>query len=143
MTDMVVVAVVSGTTRAESVLVEAARRADESDTVVHVLYVVGLEWYARLELHLAERLGIPTGSETIRSICERKADRLAAPALEEYEAVGRVGNPIDEIVQYAEQVGADTVVLDGAGHWGGGWWRRSSSLLEQLRERDVPVVPVY
>ena len=36
---MVVVAVVSETTRAESVLFEAVRRADESDTVVHVLYL--------------------------------------------------------------------------------------------------------
>lgn len=138
-----IVAVVSGTTSPERVVVEAARRADDSGGAVHVLYVLGLEWYASAELWLAERLRIPTGTETIRGVCERKADRVAAPALETYEAAGRIGDPIDEIVEYATQVGADTVVVDGDLKAGAGAWRRASEPLEPFRQRELSVVPVY
>ncbi|WP_394740017.1 universal stress protein [Natronococcus roseus] len=138
-----IVAVVSGTTAPERVLFEAARRADDSGATVHVLYVLGLEWYASAELWLAERLRIPTGTDTIRAICERKADRLTAPALERYEAAGRIGHPIDEIVEYATEVEADTVVVDGDLQSGTGAWRRVSDPLEAFRERELSVVPVY
>ncbi|MDG5759905.1 universal stress protein [Natronococcus sp. A-GB1] len=138
-----IVAVVSGTTVPERVLFEAARRADDSGATVHVLYVLGLEWYASAELWLAERLRIPTGTDTIREICERKADRLAAPALERYETAGRIGHPLDEIVEYATEVEADTVVVDSDLQSGTGAWRRVSDPLEAFRERELSVVPVY
>lgn len=138
-----IVAVVSGTTDPERVLFEAARRADDSGATVHVLYVLGLERYASTELWLAERLRIPTGTDTIRAICEQKADRLAAPALERYEAAGRIGHPIDEIVEYATGVGADTVVVDSDLRSGTGAWRRASDPLEAFREQELSVVPVY
>ncbi|MDG5818636.1 universal stress protein [Natronococcus sp. A-GB7] len=138
-----IVAVVSGTTGPERVLFEAARRADDSGATVYVLYVLGVEWYASTELWLAERLRIPTGADTIRTICERKADRLAAPTLERYEAAGRIGHPIAEIVEYATEVGADTVVVDGDLRSGTGAWRRASDPLEAFREQGLSVVPVY
>ena len=138
-----IVAVVSGTTAPERVLFEAARRADDSGAPVYVLYVLGLEWYASAELWLAKRLRIPTGTDTIRAICERKADRVAAPALERYEAAGRIGHPVNEVVEYATHVGADTVVVDSDLRSGTGAWRRASDPLEAFREQGLSVVPVY
>ena len=140
---MVVVAVVSGTTKPDSVVMEAARQADDRGTDVHVLYVQGLGWYANLELVLSERLGIPTGIATIREICERKATRIADPVIDEYEARGLVGRPIDEIVQYVRQVDADCVVLHGEADWGPGLKSLYRDPLKELREEDIPVVPVY
>lgn len=140
---MVVVAVVSGTTKPDSVIVEAARQADDHGTNVHVLYVQGLSWYANLELFLSGRLGIPTGIETIREICERKADRIAEPVIDDYEAVGLVGRPIDEIVQYVRQVDGDCVVLDSEASWESGLKSLYGNPLKELQETDVPIVTVY
>ncbi|RQH00976.1 Usp family protein [Natrarchaeobius oligotrophus] len=140
---MVVVAVVSGTTRPDSVVVEAARRADDLETAVHVLYVQGLGWYANLEVVLSERLGVPTGIETVRKTCERRAERIAEPVLEEYRAVGRIGRPIDEIVEYTRNVDGDCVVIDAAVDWGAGFGSLFSDPLTRLRAENVLVVPVY
>ncbi|MFC7008523.1 hypothetical protein [Halalkalicoccus salilacus] len=140
---MVVVAVVSGTTKPNSVVVEAARQADDHGTNVHVLYVQGLSWYANLELVLSGRLGISTGIETIREICERKAERIAEPVLDDYEAVGLVGRPIAEISQYVRQVDGDCVVLDSEASLGAGLKSLSWDPLKELREKGIPVVPVY
>ena len=140
---MVVVAVVSGTTKPDRVIAEAARQADDRGTIVHVLYVQGLGWYANLEITLSERIGIPTGLEGIRETCERKAAGIAEPVLEEYEAVGVVGRPIEEIVRYARSVDADCVVVDAEANWGAGLESLTRNSLAKLRESDVPVVPVY
>jgi hypothetical protein len=140
---MVVVAVVSGTTKSDNVVIEAARQADDRGTDVHVLYVLGLGWYANLELLLSERLGIPTGIETIRESCQRKAERIAEPILEEYEAVGLVGRPIDEIIQYVRQVDGNCVVLDSEANWGAGFKSLYRDPEKELREKGIPVVAVY
>ena len=140
---MVVVAVVSGTTKPDRVVMEAARQADDRGTNVHVLYVQGLGWYANLELFLSERLGIPTGSETIREICERKAERIAGPVVDDYEARGLVGRPIDEIVQYVRQVDGDCVVLHSEASWEAGLKSLHRDPLTELRKEDISVVPVY
>ena len=140
---MVVVAVVSGTTKEEHVLLEAGGRAADLETDVHVLYVLGLGWYANLEVHLSDRVGIPTGLETIRGICESRADRIAAPLLDEYVPAGRIGRPIEEIVQYADEVDAHAVVVDADVDWGAGLDSVRHDPIEQLRAEGVGVVPVY
>ena len=140
---MAVVAVVSGTTKSDRVVIEAARQADDLGTDVHVLYVLGLSRYSKLEVFLGERVGIPTGVETIRETCIRKAEQIADPPLEEYEAVGLVGRPIDEIVGYVREVDGDCVVLDAEANWGVSVKSVSRDPIERLRRNDVPVRPVY
>ena len=142
---MVVVAVVSGTTDPERVVLAAARQADERETRVHALYVYGLGWVANRELAIGERVGIPTGIETIRTVAERNAERVADPILDEYEVAAVVGEPIEEIVDYAQEVDADCVVLAAGANWGASVSRLYRSPVEQLRERDpeFDVVPVY
>ena len=142
---MVVIAVVSGTTDPERVVLAAARQADERETRVHVVYVYGLSWVANQELAIGDRLGLPTGIETIRTIAERKAERVADPILDEYAVTAVVGEPIEEIVDFARSVDADCVVLDAGANWGASVSRLYRSPVEQLRERDheFDVVPVY
>lgn len=140
---MVVVAVVSDTTKPDRVVMEAARQADDHGMTVHVLYVQGLGWYANLEMILSDRLGILTGTETVREVCERKAERIAEPMIDEYEAVGLIGRPIDEIVQYIRQVDGGCVVLDSEANWGAGFESLYRDPLKELQGKDIPVVPVY
>ncbi|WP_290814192.1 universal stress protein [Halovivax sp.] len=140
---MVVVAVVSATTNAEEVVIEAARRADELDATVHVLYLLALGRYAALELAVADAFGLPTGVTTMEELCARKAERIAVTAFDEFEAVGLVGRPVDELVDYVEAVDADSLVVDGEAPWSIGFRRTPRPIVEQLRERGVTVVPVY
>lgn len=140
---MVIVAVVSGTTKPHHVVIEAARQAKDQGTTVHVLYVLGLGWYANVETYLGEYVGIPTGINSVREVCKRKAGDIAAPVLDDYEAVGLVGRPVDEIARYSRQVSADCVVLDADANWGAGIRALTIDPVEKLREKDIPVVPVY
>lgn len=139
---MSVVAVVSQTTKGQRVILEAADRADALGTGVHVVYVLGLGWYTALVVRLADRVGIPTGADRIRAVGRRRAEAIAAPIIENYEAAGLVGEPIEEIVRYAELAGADCIVVDADARWDvdvGSPFRDSR---EGFRESDITVVPV-
>jgi len=123
--------------RGDRVVLEAASRADEHGGELHVLYVLDLGWFARLELGLAERVGVPVGTEVIEGVCARIADVAARDLVDEYEAVGRVGDPVQEAARYADRIGARCVVVDGTS----APWSDRSVLEEGVN--GIPVVPVY
>ncbi len=123
--------------RGDRVVLEAAGRADEHGGDLHVLYVLDLGWFARLELGLAERVGIPVGRGVIEGVCARIADGAARDLVDEYEAVGRVGDPVTEAVTYADRIGARCVVVDGQS---APWSDRS---VLEAGVHGIPVVPVY
>lgn len=139
---MTVVAVVNRE-RGERIVLEAADRADDLDGDLHVVYVLGLGRFGSLELSIAERVGLPVGMGIVRDRCTGIADRIAAPVVEEYEPVGLVGNPAEEVDAYVREVDADCVVLDGHRSRSGFAPSGGTDVEEALRERDVPVVPVY
>ena len=139
---MVVVAVVSGTTKPEHVVIEAARQAADRGSDVHVVYVVALSGVAKIELGLAEFLGIPTHTETIRRTGERKAASTADPILDEYETAGLIGRPVEELIRYVERVDGECVVLDANSNLEAGFRRLYQDPLQQLRENEIAVVPV-
>lgn len=140
---MSVVAVVSQTTKGHRVLLEAADRADALGTDVHVVYVLGLARYTELVVRLADRIGIPIGIEHIRAVCERRAEAAAAPIGGNYETVGLVGEPIEEILHYAELNGADCIVVDGDANWNVDVISLLQDSAERLRDTDIAVVPIY
>lgn len=131
--------------RGERIVLEAADRADDLDGDLHVVYVLGLSRFGSLELSIAERVGIPVGMGIVRDRCAGIADAIAAPVADEYEPVGLVGKPTEEVDAYAREVGADCVVLDGHGSGSGSGFGLpgGTDVEEALRESDVPVVPVY
>jgi hypothetical protein len=63
--------------------------------------------------------------------------------IDDYEARGLVGRPIDEIVQYVRQVDGDCVVLHGETSWEAGLKSLYRDPLTELQEEDISVVPVY
>jgi hypothetical protein len=79
----------------------------------------------------------------IRDRCAGIADRIAASVVEEYEPVGLVGRPEEEVDAYAREVDADCVVLDGTDSRSSFGLPGGTDVEETLQENDVPVVPVY
>lgn len=120
------IALISHTTKEEKILIEAARSADESGATIHVVYLIPFGWLANLEITLAERIGIPVGLDTIRSLAERKAATVAEPILEEYVAVGLIGKPTQELLKYAEEINAEKIFIDADS-------RLSADVMELIR----------
>lgn len=139
---MTVVAVVNRS-RGERITLEAAHRADDLDTDLHIVYVLGLNWFSTLELSLAERIGIPVGMDIVRDRCADIAGAIAASVAEQYEAVGLVGDPDEEVAAYARQVGADCIVIDGRRSRSKGGIVRTRGSWETVRGSDIPVIPVH
>jgi len=129
--------------RGPEVLLEAASRAEELGTDVHAVYVLALGRLATLELTLSERVGIPVGLDLIRERCRRIADEVAGEVLEEYEPVGLLGVPEEEILAYAESVDADRIVVDGRANWHVDAFNPLRDTEEGLRAGEIPIVPVY
>jgi len=129
--------------RGPEVLLEAASRAEELRADVHVVYVLALGRLATLELTLSERVGIPVGLDLFCERCSRIADEIAEEVLEEYEPVGLVGVPGEVIVEYAESVDADRIVVDGRANWHVDAFDPFRDTEAELRAGEIPVVPVY
>ena len=141
---MTVVALVDRT-RGEEVVLEAARQAEELETDLHVVFVLGLGKLANMELGFSERLGIPTGTDVIEAQCARIAERAASTILEdgEYESVGRVGVEADELLEYAEAVDADCIVVDAGPGWRTDTFSPFQNTMKALEESEFTIVPVY
>ncbi|MEM4781530.1 MAG: universal stress protein [Halalkalicoccus sp.] len=125
----------------DRVVLEAARIAEERDCELHVVSVLGLSRFSSIEISTAERIGIPVDTALFRGLCARIADRIAAPIVEEYEAVGLVGRPSEEVLEYARRVDAECIVVDGRrfGRTEGPF----ANARRELEEGNVPVRPVF
>lgn len=125
----------------DRVVSEAARIADDLDCDLHVVYVLGLSRFGALEISLAERVGIPVATDVFRGVCARIADRIADPIVDEYEAVGLVGRPGEEILAHARRVGAERIVVDGDRL--GREDAPFQNTRRELENGDVPIHPVF
>lgn len=140
---MTVIAIVSETTNPEAVLFEAADRAEERNQEVHVVYLVGMNWIGRLELMIADRLNIWDGRDTIRELAKRQATNVADPVLEEFTPVGLTGDPVPEIVEYADRVDAECIVISGGSKLVTGVLTLFRDPIEELVDHGFEVIPVY
>lgn len=140
---MTVIAIVSDTTRQEAVLFEAADHAAELDTDIHVVYLIGMGWTARIEWAIADLLRLGGGVAEVSELSKRQAETVADPVLDEYTPVGLVGKPVQEIVAYAERVDADRIVLDGESKMAVGIASVFRDPVATLRDHGFQVVTVY
>lgn len=140
---MTVIAIVSETTREEAVLFEAAEQAEELHTDIHVVYLVGMGWLPRLEWGIADLLIPGYGLESVEEISKNKAKAVADPVLDDYTPVGLVGKPVQEIIEYGEQVDADCIVLDGDSKMAVGIASLFRNPTENLHDHGFQVVTVY
>lgn len=109
---MVVVGAIDGVEGSTNVLVEASKLAEQFEVPLHIVFV-----YERSEhTHLANQymdIAKPIPDDRIDEMTTQIVEDATDGVVDEYEAVGRIGEPAAEIVAYADEVDADYVVVGG------------------------------
>ena len=97
----------------ERALVRGRELADAHDGDLHVVHVLGQSEVSGVEEPGGADAGRPGERDRLRETAAETAASVAADVLEEYEAVGRVGNPAEELVRHAREVDAEYLVVGG------------------------------
>jgi len=136
--------VVAGVSRSggEKVLIEAIARAADLGADLHVVYVLPVGTYGLFELELAERVGIPVQLDYFRDLSESIANSVAEPLADDYVPVGLIGKPEAQLLEYADTVDADLIVIDANSVRDGGFLGVFGGSMDELRESEIPVVTV-
>ncbi len=148
-----VVILLDGSELAEQVLPHVAEIVRERDSEVHLLSVAPVVVPAAaivvdvypvyvtadfLALEAAERERV---KHELQEYLEGVAGRLR-PVVSEVQTVVRFGQPAEEILHYAEEVGADLIAMCTHGRSGLSRWVFGSVAEKVLRGADCPVLLV-
>lgn len=110
---MVIVAAIKGSDQRTEIATEAEALARAFDESLHLVHVIEETEYTRLaENQSSKREGDTKGT------IEGNAAAAAVAGIDEvvdvdYELVGLVGNPNEEVIEYADDVGARYIVVGG------------------------------
>lgn len=138
---MVIVAAIDDVDSSTRILEEAWKLAESFGEPLHVIFV-----YQRSEhSHLANQV-----LDIAKPISEEQADKLAEEVVfravdgitEEYEAVGRVGDAAEEILDYVDTIGAEYIVIGGRSHSPVGKALFGSVTQSVLLDSSCPVLAV-
>lgn len=110
---MVVVAAVDRSERASAVVREAAALGEAFDEPVDVVHVLTREEFVSLERTNVSETGEAVPVEGIVGTAENIAEEAITEAAVDATAVGLMGDPADEIVEYAHDRDARYVVVAG------------------------------
>ncbi len=107
---MVVVAAVDRSDRASDVVSEAEILAAEFDESVHVVHALTRAEFVTLGTTNAQA-DEPLNLDQIRDKAATMAAEAVPETVDRYETVGLVGNPAEEIIDYADEVTARYIVV--------------------------------
>lgn len=110
---MVIVAAVDRSERAAAIVEEAARLGEAFDQRVDVVHVLTHEEFVSLERSNVNDTGRSIPVERVIEMAEAIASGAIKEAGVTANAVGLMGDPADEIVEYANEQGASYLVLAG------------------------------
>ncbi|MCH7660121.1 MAG: universal stress protein [Euryarchaeota archaeon] len=110
---MVIVAAVDRSDRASAVLGEAATIAEAFGEAVDVVHVLSREEFVSLERTNVSETGEAVPIEGVVETAENIANEAIDEAAVDGNPIGLVGNPADEIVEYAHDQGARYIVVAG------------------------------
>jgi len=110
---MTVVASVDRSEQANDVIREAARLGEAFDEPVHAVHVLNREEFLELQRTNVSDTGTAIPVKRIKEIATEIAAEAAAEMGVDAEAVGLVGSPAEEIVNYADEHDASYVVVGG------------------------------
>lgn len=110
---MVIVAAVDRSERAAAIVEEAARLGEAFDQRVDVVHVLTREEFVSLERSNVNDTGRSIPVERVIEMAEAIASDAIKEASVTANAVGLMGDPADEIVEYANDQGASYLVLAG------------------------------
>lgn len=110
---MVIVAAVDRSERAAAIVEEAARLGEAFDQPVDVVHVLTRDEFVSLERTQVSETGETIPVERVVDMAEKVAAEAIGEAGVTANAVGLMGDPADEIVEYANEHGASYLVLAG------------------------------
>ncbi|MFP9061656.1 universal stress protein [Natrialbaceae archaeon A-chndr2] len=108
---MVIVAAVDQSNRADIVIEEANSLAKAFDDTVHVLHVMTQSEFVNMGRTAANNLDDSFSMEQVRETAAEIAADAATNLEVPSEAVGKMGDPADTIVKYAEENQARYIVV--------------------------------
>lgn len=140
---MVIVVAVDDTEHANKILERSAELAKVLGEELHILHVMTQSRFVELEATSVDETGQPLEMDRIREVAASVAADAAEDAgLDDFEIVGRVGDPSKEIVNYASNVDASYVVIGGRKRSPAGKAVFGSVTQSTLLSADQPVVVV-
>lgn len=106
-----ILASVDRSAKGEEILHEAAKLAEALDEEVHVLHVLTRSEFVGLERTSVDKTGGGLSIDRIKRVAREIAQDAIDATGVEATAVGRMGDPADTVVQYAEENGARYIVV--------------------------------
>ncbi|MGM0717925.1 MAG: universal stress protein [Halobacteriota archaeon] len=123
-------------------LEEAATLADAFEEELTVLHVLSQSKFRQMEQQTVESTGQTIDLDEIRAFAKELADERAAAVLDAYTAVGMVGTPEDEIVDYAERNDVSYIVVGSRKRSPAGKALFGSVTQSILLNSEIPVLAV-
>ncbi len=137
---MVIVAAVDGSKRAAAVVNEAVNLANAFDDTVHVVHVLTKSKYIDMGRTAAQNMDDSFSVNQVREEAANIATEAVTEIDSPVEFVGKMGDPADEIVNYADEQSARYIVVAGRKRSPVGKAIFGSVAQAVLLNADVPVV---
>lgn len=109
---MVIVAAVDRSDRSEIVVREAKELAEPFDEPIHVVHVLSTSEFVDLGRTRTQNPDA-VDMDSVRTTASDIAEEAGEPLDQEFEAVGLMGNPADEVTRYADDQDARYIVVAG------------------------------
>lgn len=139
---MVIVAAVKRGRSQTRIVEEGKKLAEAFGEELHVLHVLKLSEFVDIETDAVRDSGRPEAMNNVRNKAETVAREAFSGVADDAVAVGRVGSPAEQIVEYADDRDASYVVLGGRKRSPAGKVIFGSVIQSVLLEADRPVVTV-
>ncbi|SFT05274.1 universal stress protein [Halostagnicola kamekurae] len=109
---MVIVAAVDRSDRADTVIKQAEVLAETFDDTIHIIHVLSTSEFVDLGRTKAKK-GDSIDLESVKNVASDIAEEAAEPLISQFEAIGLMGDPADEIINYADEQNARYIVVAG------------------------------
>lgn len=139
---MVIVAAIKGSEQRTQIGTEAETLAEAFDESLHLVHVIEETEYTRLAENQSSKREADTTGTIEDNAAAAAADGIGEVVDVDYELVGLVGNPSEEIIRYADDVGARYIVVGGRARSPTGKALFGSVSQSILLKSDRPVVTI-
>lgn len=109
---MVIVAAVDRSDRADTVIKQAEVLAETFGDTIHIIHVLSTSEFVDLGRTKAKE-GDSIDLESVKNVASNIAEEAAEPLRRQFEAIGLMGDPADEIINYADEQNARYIVVAG------------------------------
>ncbi len=138
---MTIVAAIDGEEGSDSVLSEGSTLAERFDEPLEVVLVYEAGDHAYLVNQYMNEVE-SLSAEQAQELAEKVIADVSSGVIDDYDPVGRVGDPAEEVLGYADEVGANYLVIGGRSRSPVGKALFGSVTQSVLLDADRPVVTV-